>query len=206
MNLSNYSLARGKFFSSMESLGGLALVGPDLNENMTLKLKDIKSFLSYCSAVLSREPLIKESVELMTPSSKIAHEDLDYEAFLKTTRLSDNISFYFQATTFVNKAPLSFSDRGLLGEKNEYKPFDSQDSKPIDSMVTATIEEIRAFGDDNFKFKHYRGTAAFDRATTHTKGHTIYLTDKQLYMTIIASRHNTKTGVTSYIAIMYIGD
>ena len=69
-----------------------------------------------------------------------------------------------------------------------------------------TIEEIRAFGDDNFKFKHYRGTAAFDRATTHTKGYTIYLTDKQLYMTIIASRHNTKTGVTSYIAIMYIGD
>ncbi len=205
MNLSNYCLARGKFFSSMESIGELSIVGSDINEDIALNLKNIKSLLSYCSAVLSREPIIKGTIELMTPTSKIANENLDYEAFLKTTRLSDNKSFYFQATTFANKASLLFSDRGLLGEKNEYKPFDSQDNKAIDSMISATIEEIRLFSDNNFKFKHYRGTAAFDRATTHTKGYTIYLTDKEMYMTVIASRHNTKSGITSYIAIMYIG-
>ncbi len=155
MNLSNYSLARGKFFSELESIGSFELIGPDIEENMTLKLKDLKGLLSYASAVLAIEPIVKNTVELMTPTSKVASENLSYEAFLNTTKLNDSISFYFQATTFVNKAPLTFSDRGLLGEKNEYKPFDSSDTKTIDSMLSATIEEIRAFSDDHFKFKNY---------------------------------------------------
>ncbi len=206
MTLSNYSHARAKFFSSLESVGEFNLVGPDLAEDVTLKLKDLKGLISYFSAIMSREPIVKQDVEVMTPFSKIADESLNYEAFLVTTKLNDNMSFYFQATTFVNKAPLLFNDKGLLGEKNEYKPFDSHDSKSLDTMLTATIDEIRTFSEDTFKFKHYRGTAAFDRAITHTKGYTIYLIDKGLYMTIIASRHNTKTGINSYIAIMYVGD
>ena len=205
MNLSNYSTARARFFSPLESIGTFEMIGPDLTENVTLKLKDLKGLISYFSAVLSREPIITDVVEVMTPDTKVAVENLSYEAFLKTTMLNDNISFYFQATTFVNKAPLYFNDIGLLGERNEYKPFDSHDSKTLDTMITATIDDIREFSEDSFKFKQYRGTAAFDRATTHPKGYTIYLLDKKLYVTIIASRHNTKTGITSYIAIMYVG-
>ena len=206
MNLSNYCLARAKFFSPLESIGDFNMVGEDINENMTLRVKDLKGLLSYFSAVLTKEPILNDVANIMTPGTKIANEDLSYDTFLKTTKLNDNISFYFQATTFANKASLTFSDIGLLGESNTYKPFNSQDATVIDSMITASLDDIRQFSDNNFKFKKYRGTAAFDRVSIHPKGYTIYLTDKQLYMTIIASKYTTKTGVTSYIAIMYIGD
>ena len=173
---------------------------------MVLKLKDIKSFYSYCSAVLIREPLVREEVELMAPINKVAQEYLTFITFLSTTKLNNQLSFYFQATTFFNKASLSFSDRGLLGEKNVYKPFDSLDSKTIDSMTTNSLDEMRAFSNKYFKFKNYRGTAVFDRVALHTKGYTIYLVDKALYLTIIAVKSNTRTGIHSYTAILYIGD
>ena len=32
MNLSTYTHARARFFSSLESIGELAIVGPDINE------------------------------------------------------------------------------------------------------------------------------------------------------------------------------
>lgn len=203
MNLSTYVGARSRFFSSLESNGELAIVGPDINENIVLKLKDIKSFLSYCSAVLVREPLLREEIELMTPSIKIANEDLSFSAFLNTTKLNDKLSFYFQATTFVNKVSLIFSDRGLLGERNTYKPFDSQDNRAIDSMTTNSLDDIRTFSNKYFKFKNYRGTAVFDRVTLHKKGYTIYLTDKFLYLTIIATKYNDRTGINTYTAILY---
>lgn len=206
MNLSNYTAARAKFFSPLESIGEFNLVGTDINENMTLKLKSLKSLLSYTSAVLTREPIITSNVSLLKPGTISADEYLTYDAFLNTTKLNNDLSFYFQATTFVNKAPLTFSDRGLLGDKNTYKPFDSAEVKSVDSMITGTIDDIRVFSEDNFKYKHFRGTAAFNRVTTHKKGYTMYLTDKALYVTIIASRHTIKTGITSYIAVMYIGD
>ena len=205
MNLSTYTAARARFFSSLESNGNLAIIGEDINENMTLKLKDIKSFLSYASVVLIREPLILDTINLMVLGSKIADENMDFNSFLVTTKLNDKLSFYFQATTFVNKDPLKFSDRGLLGAQNTYKPFDSQENKELDSMLTASLDEIRIFSQNNFKFKHYRGLASFDRVSLHTKGHTIYLTDKKLYMTIIASKFNFKSGINSYLAILYTG-
>lgn len=206
MNLSNYTTARARFFSAIESNGTFNLTGPDINENVTLKIKDLKGLLSYGSAVLTREPIVNDTVDLMTATIKVADEDLSYEAFLNTTKLNDNISFYFQATTFVNKVPLMFNDIGLKGDENEYKPFDSSSNKAVDSMLTATLDEVRLFSEKYFKFRNYRGTAAFERATTHIKGHTIYLTDKGLYMTIIAAKYDMKTGRNSYIAVMYIGD
>ncbi len=206
MNLSTYVNARARFFSSLESNGELAIVGPDIEENVVLKLKDLKSFYSYCSAVLVREPLVREVVELMSPVNKLAQEDLNLEAFLSTTKLNNQLSFYFQATTFANKASLHFNDRGLLGEKNTYKPFDSLESKAIDSMTTNSLDEMRDFSNKYFKFKNYRGSAVFNRVSLHVKGYTIYLTDKDLYITIIAVKSNTKTGINSYTAVLYSGD
>ena len=204
MNLSTYTAARSRFFSSMESNGELKMVGPDINENVNLKIKDIKGFLSYCSAVLVREPIVNDIIDLKAPGATVADEHLSFDSFLATTKLNSKLSFYFQATVFVNKASLHFSDRGLLGEKNVYKPFDSSDSKSLDSMTTSSLEEIRNFSNRYFKFANYRGTASFDRAALHLKGYTIYLDDKQMYMTIIACKYN-KSSINNYTAVLYVG-
>ena len=60
MNLSNYCLARAKFFSPLESIGDFNMVGEDINENMTLRVKDLKGLLSYFSAVLTKEPILND--------------------------------------------------------------------------------------------------------------------------------------------------
>jgi len=205
MILSNFSIARARFFSPIESLEPVALQGAEIQENMTLKLRDIKSLLGYFSLVHTKEPIILDEIFLRDLTTCVPDESMSYNEFIETTKLDDNATFYFQATTFVNKVPLIFSDRGLLGSKNTYKPFDSSESKEVDSMLTASIEYIREFSDKKFKFKNYRGMVAFERTTVHKKNYTIYLEDKGFYLTIISSRHTDK-GQNTYIGILYTGD
>lgn len=206
MNLSNYSDKRNRFFSSLESVGTLSIIGDDLNIPMTLKVKDIKSFVNYCSSVLVREPLIRESIELMAFGTRIADERLSFDEFQNTTKLNAKLTFYFQATTFANKAPLNFRDKGLLGGNNVYKPFDSQDEGVVNTMLTASLEEIKVFSDTYFKLKHFKGVASFSRATSHLKGYTIYLIDKGIYATIISAKYDEKNGYINYLAVLYTGD
>ena len=204
MILSNFSTKRAAFFSDIESIKPLALRGTDIEQNLTIIVKDIKSFLSYVSVVHTREPITVDITELQPLGSIVASETLEYGAFIETTKLNDRLTFYFQATTFVNKVPLNFNDIGLLGAKNTYRPFDSTDQSAVNSMITADISTIRAFSDEHFKFKRYRGLVAFERAIVHKRGYTIALPDKGLLITIIASRHSDKGN--SYIGIMYSED
>lgn len=206
MNLSNFTNKRSRFFSSLESVGELNITGPDLSENITLQLKDIKSFLGYCSSMLVREPIVVDTIDLKPLANSIANEIVDFNTFLSSTMLNSKLSFYFQATTFANKESLDFKDKGQLGEENTYKPFGSNVAKSIDSMMTASLDEIRAISDKYFRFKNFRGTAVFNRAYIHNKGYTVYLSDKGLYLTIIAAKYDTKTGISSYTAVLYIGD
>lgn len=202
MNISQYINARNDFFSDLESPEMLSLAGPDLTDNLTLVLKDIKGLAYYLSTVLAMEPIF--GAENIFINATIAHEDesLSFWQFKRSTQLNNVKTFMFQATTFANKVPLKFIDKALLGGENTYKPFGSSELSPLNSMATANLHEIRTFSDTNYKLSSYKGIIAFDRATVHKKGYVIKITNRHFRIVIIASKYDFKKGLTSYIGLL----
>lgn len=205
MNLSNYSIARQRFMSSIETLKPPVLTGPDVDFNMTISVKDLKALLSYFSVVHTREPIVSNSLMLKTIRTQGYNEVMDFRTFKEITTVDNKSTFYFQESTFVNKAPLKFYDKGLLGEINVYRPFNSSDVKDISSMLSMTIDEIRQFSDGFFKFKTYRGIVGFSRVDILEKGYTTYLSDRDLYIIVIASKF-VDNKPNTYMGVMFSGD
>lgn len=203
MNLSNYTEARKNFLSSYESIGTLDFVGPDVEANMTLDIKSIKSLLGYFSVIHNREVITQDRINIVNPNIVSPDENTSFGAFMEKTLINTKQSFYFQATTFAHREPLIFSDNALLGDKNVYKPFDSLDSSGQNSMLTATLAEIRSFSNQNFKLKNYRGVATFQLVDILRKGYIIYLTDKHLYLMVIAAKYQD---INNYTAILFVKD
>jgi hypothetical protein len=132
----------------------------------------------------------------------IPDEIYGFKHFLEKTKLSNKLSFYFQSTEFVHRVPLKFKDIAFLGEDNTYKPFDSSDLAAANTMMTSDIDSIRQFSDEHFRLKTYRGVVAFHWAQLLPKGYTFFISDRDLFIVVIAVK-SLKTGGYAYIGIVH---
>ena len=207
MDLSQFANARGDFFSELESIGTLDLDDTTIDYGMTLKLRDIRSLFSYLASIHAREPILHGSGNTMlSPAIEAAQLVMAFDAFIKTTEINNQPTFYFQASTFEDQDSLTFIDKGLLGGKNVYKPFDSGTRSAKDTMLTMSLDEVATFHNQFFKFKNYRGLAAFGSATVYDKGFIIEIVDRQMYLVIISAKYDLKKGVSMYTAVMIAKD
>jgi hypothetical protein len=204
MNLSQYYDARTAFFSDLESIGTLELTGPDLDTGCTLKLRNVKAFASYLSAVYAMEPLFGANNFFIDGKLNSQDETLSFKAFQKNAQLNNVKTFMFQATTFADKAPLTFFDKALLGERNTYKPFGAS-SNAIDSMSTMSLIEAEEFNNLKFKFTSYKGIISFSSPRVFDKGYIFYISDRLFRIVVIAGKYDTKKGQANYIGLIVSG-
>ena len=188
-------------------LNTLDLEDSEIPYGMTITLKDIRALFSYFSAIHAREPILHGSGNTMlSPAINGAQVQMAFDAFLKTTEINNKPTFYFQASTFEDQDSLTFFDKGLRGVKNTYKPFDSGTRSAKDTMLTMSLEEIATFHGQFFKFKNYRGIAAFGSAEVHDKGYIYDIVDRQMFMVIIAAKYDLKSGISMYTTVLIAKD
>lgn len=207
MNLSNYATALSKFNSTLESpVTTINILSKPIESSATVSFNTVKDLLNYYLQLYIKEALVDTQITLLDLDDRTGFDEAtSFKGFIDSTYRLDKPSFKFQTTDVSERVPLSFRDYALLGDENIYKAFDTVEEATFRTQMSASLDEIKQHSQKYYKHKSFRGIIAFERPLLHTKGYTIYLIDKKLYATIIASSYSLSTGYGTYIAILYTG-